>query len=290
MPLHDNHANFKYPCKELREFLRTQCNNLIYFDIQPCHVEAKVYEEYSKYCSKTGRLNALALAAYAKVIKLKLYPGVLHYETTAEEQEVKRQMKLTHDENEKMKRVFERMANFTASPNDKEEMLEIQNDKEEMLEIQQKRGLATLKYMAWETRVNEENLLDCWFQMTLDADAYQNMKSIMRKEKEKKRQYDIGPFPKEGVADHFGYADIRYWSLETLGINELEGNYTETMIQERYKLLSSEYDPDKKENKGDLLCKDISKWVDREYQWLKLNLYSTPTPSKNKYFVLFPDW
>jgi hypothetical protein len=257
---------------------------LIYFTILPCQVEKQVYAEYGKYYSEnTDTLNALALAAYAKVIKLQLYFGVLHYETSAEVQEWKGQMELTKDEVKQTDEMLSHMFSTTSH----ERRMEMQ---EEMLKIQQKRGLASLKYMAWETRVNEEDLLDCWFQMTLDADAYQNMKSIMRKEKEKKRQYDIGPFPKEGVADHFGYADIRYWSLETLGINELEGNYTETMIQERHKLLSSEYDPDKKENKGDLLCKDISKWVDREYQWLKLNLYSTPTPSKNKYFVLFPDW
>ena len=172
---------------------------------------------------------------------------------------------------------------------------------EEMLKIQQKRGLASLKYMAWETRVNEENLLDFWFRMTLDANAYQNMKMKMKKVKEKKRQYDIGPFPKEGVADHFGYADIRYWSLETLGINEFTDDYTKTMIKEQFDILSSQYNPDKEENLGDTMCKDIYERIDKAYEWLKNRRYSTPTKSvfsfsglpsgfplvfqKNKYFV-----
>jgi hypothetical protein len=293
MPLYDNHANFTYPCIKLREFLKVQCNNLIYFDIQPCHVEEQVYEEYSKYCSKTGYRNALALAAYAKVIKLKLYPGVLHYETTAESQEVNRQMILTHDEYVKMKRVFERMANFAESPNDEEEMLEIQHDKEEMLEIQQKRGLATLKYMAWETRVNEENLLDCWFQMTLDSNAYQNMKMKMNKAKEKQRLYDIGPFPQGDE-----HRDIRYWALQMLGINGFTDDVTAKMIKEQYEILSLQYDPDKEEILTDTMCKDIYERINEAYNWLNKNCpYLIHTESvfnfsglplgfqKNKYFV-----
>jgi hypothetical protein len=290
MPVHDKHENYNLPCIELIEFLQNQRNNLIYFYILPCQVEKKVYEEYSKYLSKIVNsenidlyeLNALALAAYAKVTKLKLYPGVLHRETIEEEEEVKGQMELTHEEFEKTKEMLVHM-----SP----------SDKEEMLKIQQKRGLATLKYMAWETRVNEENLLDFWFQMTLDANAYQNMKGKMNKAKEKKRQYDIGPFP----LDHFNYYDIRYWALETLGINEFTDDYTATTIKERFEILSSQYNPDKEENSGDPMCEDICERIDKAYQWLKNHLHSTPTKSvfsfsglpsgfplvfqKNKYFV-----
>jgi hypothetical protein len=134
---------------------------MIYFNISPQQVEPKVLEEYEKYYSdkmSLAELNALMLAAYAKVTKLTLYPGVLDHVSEDEESEVKSKMILTISEYEKTNKMIDRL--FYA---DREMKLEIN---EELLKIQQEKALANLKYMGWETRVNESELLKFWHEMS----------------------------------------------------------------------------------------------------------------------------
>jgi hypothetical protein len=287
------YKDYKLPSPELIEFLENQRNSLIYFYIFPNQVEEKVYEEYGKYYSPEMddfELDALALAAYAKVVSLELYHGVLHRETIEEEEEVKGQMELTRGEIEETNHIL-----FSRSP----------NDMKKMLKIQQKKGLANLKFMAWETGVNEKKLLDFWLKMTLDVNAYQNIKKEsldfwfknikmnMEKVQETKKQHAIGPFPKD-----YNQNNRRHWALKTLDIDE-HSHPNIVMIEKNYKYLTQKYDKEK--NVGDKMCEDICEWVYTAYQWLKNNLYLTPTKSvfsfsglplgfplvfrKNKYFV-----
>lgn len=174
MPVYDKHKNYGLPVYTLVEFLENQRDNHIYFSIFADQVEAKVYEEYSIHFSEEMDLddkNALLLAAYAKVTRLTLYPGVIKHVTLEEEEEVKRQMQMTWFEVQETKKMLQDHRDRT----------------DELLKIQQAKGLANLKYMAWETQVYEEKLLEFWFKM------------VDLKGEEKQKQDNIGPYRTQGL-------------------------------------------------------------------------------------------
>ncbi len=76
------------------------------------------------------------------------YAGVIKHVSLEEEEEVKGQMHFTQDE-------YEEKIDTYGDP----------SRMDKLLEIQQAFCLANLKYMAWETGVNEEKLLEFWSNM-----------------------------------------------------------------------------------------------------------------------------